>query len=119
MITRLVAVEPLDSFFFPDHRPFNQDDPGLSEAATRFPPPPHVMAGAVRFAIARRLGWDEGVEARRQHRDAGQTGREGDWCDFHQADGINLGEEANRRHRCFTKSLRSGHQRISCSPLPC
>jgi len=103
MISRLIAVEPLDSFFFPDHRPFNQDDPGLSEAATRFPPPPHVMAGAVRFAIARRLGWDEGwdegMEARRQPRHAGQTGQEaldqrpGDWCDFPQADGIDLRKE--------------------------
>ena len=51
---------PLDSFFFPDHRPFNQDDPGLGQAVTRFPPPPHVTAAVLRAALARQAGWRTG-----------------------------------------------------------
>ncbi|MCB2056272.1 MAG: hypothetical protein KDE35_18790 [Geminicoccaceae bacterium] len=53
------VLEPVDTFFFPGHRPFNQDDPGLGEAEARFPPPPHVLAGCIRAAIARAQGWSE------------------------------------------------------------
>ena len=73
----LMTLEPQDSFFFPDHRPFNQDDPGLGEAATRFPPPPHSLAGAVRFAIAQKLGWPGS----------------GDWGQFQEPRGMALAAE--------------------------
>lgn len=76
-LAALMTLEPGDSFFFPDHRPFNQDDPGLGEAGTRFPPPPHGLAGAVRFAIAQRLGWSGS----------------GDWSEVAAPRGLDLGQE--------------------------
>lgn len=51
-------IEPLDTLFFGDGRPFNQEDEGLAEAESLFPPWPSTTAGAFRAALARALGWD-------------------------------------------------------------
>ncbi len=51
-------LDPADNFLVRDGRPFNQDDAGRAAAASRFPPPPDTVYGAVRVALARALGWD-------------------------------------------------------------
>ncbi len=53
----ILVLHPLDTFFFRDGRPYNQDDPGQVEAASLFPPHPPTVAGAVRAAVARAMGW--------------------------------------------------------------
>jgi len=53
------ALRPLDTLFFRDGRPYNQDDPSQAEAASVFPPFPPTVVGAVRAALARAIGsWD-------------------------------------------------------------
>ena len=52
-----LVLHPLDTLFFRDGRPYNQDDPGQAEAASLFPPHPPTVVGAVRAACARALGW--------------------------------------------------------------
>ncbi|SRR5579871_3015297 len=52
-----LVLRPLDTFFFRDGRPYNQDDPGQVEAASLFPPYPPTVVGAVRAAAARAMGW--------------------------------------------------------------
>lgn len=54
---RAFVLHPVDTLFFRDGSPFNQDDAGLAEARSLFPPPPSVAAGAVRAAMARAIGW--------------------------------------------------------------
>ena len=51
------AIFPNDTLFFRDGTPFNQDDAGLAEARSVFPPYPPVVAGALRAGMARTLGW--------------------------------------------------------------
>ena len=53
----LLVLHPLDTLFFRDGRPYNQDDPGQAEAASVFPPHPPTVVGAVRAALARAMGW--------------------------------------------------------------
>jgi CRISPR-associated protein Cmr3 len=55
-----LLLHPLDTLFFRDGRPYNQDDPGQAEAASHFPPHPPTVAGAVRAALARAMGWSGG-----------------------------------------------------------
>lgn len=52
-----LVLHPLDTLFFRDGRPYNQDDPGQVEAASLFPPYPPTVVGAVRAAAARAMGW--------------------------------------------------------------
>jgi CRISPR-associated protein Cmr3 len=52
-----LVLHPLDTLFFRDGRPYNQDDPGQVEAASVFPPHPPTVVGAVRAALARAMGW--------------------------------------------------------------
>lgn len=54
-----LVLHPLDTLFFRDGRPYNQDDPGQVEAASLFPPYPPTVVGAVRAAAARALGWPD------------------------------------------------------------
>lgn len=51
-------IDPLDTMFFSEGLPFSQDDEGLTEAISSFPPLPTSFAGAVRAAIARQNKWD-------------------------------------------------------------
>lgn len=56
----------VDTWFFSDGRPFNQDDDGLAEANSVFPPEPHVLASALRNLLAGALGhkggpWEDGT----------------------------------------------------------
>ena len=53
----MLVLHPLDTLFFRDGRPYNQDDPGQAEAASVFPPHPPTVVGAVRAALARAMGW--------------------------------------------------------------
>lgn len=53
-------IRPLDTLFFRDGRPFNQDDEGMADVRSVFPPWPTVMAGAFRAAMARAQGWEDG-----------------------------------------------------------
>jgi CRISPR-associated protein Cmr3 len=53
----MLVLHPLDTLFFRDGRPYNQDDPGQVEAASLFPPYPPTVVGAVRAAAARAMGW--------------------------------------------------------------
>lgn len=58
-MTKLL-LHPLDTLFFRDGRPYNQDDPTQAEAASHFPPHPPTIVGAVRAALARAIGWRGG-----------------------------------------------------------
>ncbi|UYN93740.1 MAG: hypothetical protein KIT25_17005 [Enhydrobacter sp.] len=51
-------LQPWDSWFFRDSRPFDAADPGQMPVPSLFPPMPQTAIGAVRAAIARALGWD-------------------------------------------------------------
>lgn len=57
--TDWLALSPVDSWFFGDGRPNNM---GESQADVRsvFPPLPQTVAGAIRAAAARALGWTAG-----------------------------------------------------------
>ncbi len=55
-----LVLHPLDTLFFRDGRPYNQDDPGQVEAASFFPPHPPTLVGAIRAALARAMGWSDG-----------------------------------------------------------
>jgi CRISPR-associated protein Cmr3 len=57
----MLVLHPLDTVFFRDGRPYNQDDPGQVEAASVFPPYPPTVVGAVRAALARAMGWTGGA----------------------------------------------------------
>jgi CRISPR-associated protein Cmr3 len=54
-----LVLRPLDTLFFRDGRPYNQDDPSQAEAASVFPPHPPTVVGAVRAALARAMGWPD------------------------------------------------------------
>ena len=51
------VIEPLDTLFFRDGRPFNQGE-GYSGIDSLFPPSPLTVVGAIRSAWARSRGWD-------------------------------------------------------------
>lgn len=54
----LFLLEPQDSWFFRDGRPFDAGDPAQSAVSSFFPPMPQTAIGAVRTAVALALGWD-------------------------------------------------------------
>lgn len=55
MASKLVLeIRPVDTFMFRDGRPFNQDDPGMPEAVSVFPPYPYTVAGMVRALLGKR-----------------------------------------------------------------
>ncbi len=51
-------VQPQDSLFFRDGRPYEQADDGLAAATSLFPPHPSTLTGAIRVALALGNGWD-------------------------------------------------------------
>lgn len=51
-------VRPLDTLFFRDGQPFEQEDEGMADIRSLFPPWPPMLAGAFRAAVARRMGWN-------------------------------------------------------------
>ncbi len=55
---RHYLIRPLDSWFLRDGRPFEQEDEGMAEVRSVFPPFPPTVAGALRAAMARAMGWD-------------------------------------------------------------
>jgi CRISPR-associated protein Cmr3 len=63
---KFFELDPLDTLFFRDGRPFAAGESGQMEVEGNFPPPPPTVAGALRAELARSLGWDgsdEGWEA--------------------------------------------------------
>lgn len=52
MTRTFYTIEPFDTTAFRDGRPFEQDDQGLAETVSVFPPPPPAIAGAVMVALA-------------------------------------------------------------------
>mgnify|MGYP001384072380 CR=1 FL=1 len=91
MSWQTLALRPLDGLFFRDARPFNQDDEGLAEARTLFPPFPTQLAGAVRAAMARAAGWD-GTRAR-----PGASGKDDPWHAFRGTFGDGLDDAGELR----------------------
>jgi len=91
MSWRTLALRPLDGLFFRDARPFNQDDEGLAEARTLFPPFPTQLAGAVRAAMARAAGWN-GARAK-----PGASGKDDPWHAFRGTFGDGLGDPGELR----------------------
>ncbi len=77
--TRWFTFEPLDSLFFRDGRPFNQDDPNQADTTSLFPPYPPTVVGALRAAMARALGWNGRKEGEVWPEEALGTGT--DWQD--------------------------------------
>jgi len=55
---RHYRIRPLDTLFFRDGRPFEQEDEGMADIRSLFPPWPPMLAGAFRAAVARAMGWD-------------------------------------------------------------
>ncbi len=55
---RHYRIRPLDTFFFRDGRPFEQEDEGMADIRSLFPPYPPMLTGAFRAAVARAMGWD-------------------------------------------------------------
>lgn len=68
------CFEPLDTLFFRDGRPFDQNDDGMADAVSVFPPNPSVLIGALRAAAARGRGWVDGT----------------DWCGSAAEDGTSI-----------------------------
>ncbi len=60
MSVQWVLIEPHDTVFFRDGRPFNQDDEGAAHLASLFPPSPRVVAQMLRAALAAGQGWTAG-----------------------------------------------------------
>jgi CRISPR-associated protein Cmr3 len=58
---RYYRIEPLDTLFFRDGSPFNAGETGQMEIRGVFPPTPTTVAGSLRAAFARQLGWEEGA----------------------------------------------------------
>jgi CRISPR-associated protein Cmr3 len=58
--TSWLLIEPHDSLFFRDGRPFNQDDEGAAHIASLFPPSPRTVAQMIRAALAAGRGWTGG-----------------------------------------------------------
>ncbi|MHB1544324.1 MAG: type III-B CRISPR module-associated Cmr3 family protein [Gammaproteobacteria bacterium] len=56
--SRLLNIEPLDTVFFRDGRPYTKDECEQVGVASQFPPAPATLVGAVRAAVARGLGWN-------------------------------------------------------------
>lgn len=88
------AVEPSDTLFFRDGRPFHQDDEGLAEARSVFPPYPPTMVGAFRAAFARSLGWRDGPRS--------------NWTDLIAAPGAATGDPAEKLRQRRLAALGDG-----------
>lgn len=58
MANGFYVVQPQDSLFFRDGRPYEQADDGLAAAASLFPPHPTTLTGALRVALAMGNGWN-------------------------------------------------------------
>ncbi len=50
-------ILPWDTGSFRDARPFYQDDQGMAEAFSQFPPSQRTAVGSIRAALARAAGW--------------------------------------------------------------
>lgn len=57
---RHFRITPLDTLFFRDGSPFNTGETGQMEVRGVFPPSPTTVAGSLRAAFARQLGWNGG-----------------------------------------------------------
>lgn len=66
MTSLQIRFSPLDTLFFRDGSPFNREEL-QANVNTIFPPSPTTLAGAIRAAWARAMGWDG-------------KGRGGDWA---------------------------------------
>ncbi len=55
---RYFHLTPLDTLFFRDGSPFDAGETGQMEVRGVFPPGPATVAGALRAAFARQLGWN-------------------------------------------------------------
>jgi CRISPR-associated protein Cmr3 len=51
------AINPLDTLFFRDGRPFNSGEGGNLDATSVFPPSPRTVAGSLKATIASGQGW--------------------------------------------------------------
>ncbi len=77
-----IRFKPLDTLFFRDGSPFNREEL-QANVKTVFPPSPTTLAGAIRAAWARAMGWDG-------------NGRGGNWtkcCKDRLGAGCNLPEK--------------------------
>jgi CRISPR-associated protein Cmr3 len=53
-----IQINPLDTFFFRDGRPFHQGETTQIDIKSMFPPSPTTLVGALRAAWARSMGWN-------------------------------------------------------------
>ena len=60
-MTYLAVFTPYDSLALRDGRPFEQDDQGLAETTSVFPPYPPTFAGALKSAAGVHAGFPEGL----------------------------------------------------------
>ena len=56
-----VRLDSLDTLFFRDGTPFSIGNSPQEDVVGRFPPHPPTVVGALRAALARRNGWEEGA----------------------------------------------------------
>ncbi len=68
MTSLQIRFNPLDTLFFRDGSPFNREEL-QANVNTIFPPSPTTLAGAIRAAWARAMGWDG-------------KGRGGNWAEY-------------------------------------
>lgn len=76
-----LILQPHDTLFLRDGRPFNQGDQEQAATAGLFPPYPPTVVGALRAALARASGWKGGAWS------SELTARLGDGVDWAQGDG--------------------------------
>jgi len=50
-------IEPVDTLFFRDGRPYNMEEKQMNVESI-FPPSPYTVAGAIRASLALNIGWD-------------------------------------------------------------
>lgn len=55
-----VQIRPIDAWFFRDGRPYVEGEANQTDVESEFPPGPRTIAGALRAATARGMGWSGG-----------------------------------------------------------
>jgi CRISPR-associated protein Cmr3 len=113
-MSQAFLIRPLDSLFFRDGRPFNQEDEGMADARSVFPPFPQVLTGAFRAAAARGQGWDETRD--KSWKGVAAKDRETDIADV-LGDGLALPDDLRFGPPVVVREADTGWERLYPVPL--
>lgn len=111
MTARHFLISPSDTLFLRDGRPFNQDDEGLAEARSIFPPYPDTLVGAFRAAAARRAGWRDDGNWK------GRSGPDGQAFEAVLGDGLDTLGALSFGPPVLLRRWRDGYERLFPPPL--